>query len=94
MAQYERKNLNYVEGLDDDDPIVKNYDRICRILSYVAALAAVLLLRMSGIMKNLSPAVGTIILVIVLFVAALVVDFLLQKFVFGPLALRKTKKTE
>ncbi|MBR3054122.1 MAG: hypothetical protein IKG59_08365 [Firmicutes bacterium] len=92
MAQYERKNLNYVEGLDDDDPIVKNYDRICRILSYAAALAAVLLIRISGLLNSLPPVAGTIILIVILFVAALVADFLLQKFVFGPLALRKTKK--
>ena len=92
MAQYERKNLNYIEGLDDDDPLVKNYDRICRILSYIIALAAVLLLRMSGVLSGLSAAVGHIIMVVLLFVSALLADFLLQKLIFGPMALRKTKK--
>ena len=92
MAQYERKNLNYIEGLDDDDPLVKNYDRICRILSYIIALAAVLLIRMSGVLSGLSAAVGTIIMVVLLFVSALLADFLLQKLIFGPMALRKTKK--
>jgi len=92
MAQYERKNLNYVEGLDDDDPTVKSYDRICRIISYLAAIAAVFLIRLTGVLNNLPFAVGTIILVITLFVSALLVDFLLQKFVFGPMLLRKSKK--
>ena len=61
MAQYERKNLNYIEGLDDDDPLVKNYDRICRILSYAAALAAVLLIRISGLLNSLPALTGSVL---------------------------------